>query len=83
MSNPAVLALADAIAERLAETNTEAPLLNAKQAGTLLNLPASWLLSEARAGRVPNVQLGKYRRFKRDDLLAWIDGRAAGPRRRS
>jgi hypothetical protein len=59
------------------------PLLNADQAGELLNLPPSWLLSEARANRVPNIRLGKYVRFRRDDLLAWIDGRSVGPRRRA
>jgi excisionase family DNA binding protein len=75
-------ALADAIAERLGN-GSPAPLLDAKQAAALLNVPASWLLAEARAGRVPSVQLGKYRRFKRDDLLAWLDCRASGPRRRS
>jgi excisionase family DNA binding protein len=58
------------------------PLLDSNQAAELLNVPASWLMAEARANRVPNVKLGKYRRFKRDDLLAWVDGRSVGPRGR-
>ena len=58
------------------------PLLDANEAGGLLNVPASWILAEARAGRIPHVRLGKYVRFKTDELNAWLDGRAVGPRRR-
>jgi excisionase family DNA binding protein len=55
-------------------------LLDAEQAGQLLNVPASWMLAQARAGRVPHVRLGRYVRFSRDELIAWCDGRAVGPR---
>jgi excisionase family DNA binding protein len=82
--NPGIEALADAIAERLAETNTQAPLLDAKQAGALLNVPPSWLLGQARANRVPHVKLGKYVRFKRTELDAWIENGGTGePERRT
>lgn len=62
-------------------TRATPPLLDGKQAAELLNVPQSWLMAEARAQRVPSVPLGKYRRFKRDDLVAWIDGRSVGPGR--
>ena len=67
-------ALADAIANRL---SASAPLLDAEGAAELLNVPPSWVLAEARAGRVPNVQMGKYRRFRRSELIAWLDRKAA------
>jgi excisionase family DNA binding protein len=60
-----------------------APLLDGKQAAELLNVPATWLMAEARAERIPHVRLGKYVRFDRDDLLAWIEGRGVGPRRQA
>ena len=56
------------------------PLLDSEQAAALLNVPTSWLEAEARANRVPSVKLGHYRRFKRDELLAWVDDRVVGPR---
>jgi excisionase family DNA binding protein len=78
---PDTEALAAAIARRL--TPPPSPLLDAAEAAELLNVPASWLMTEARAKRCPSVQLGKYRRFRRDDLLAWVDARVEGPRRRA
>jgi excisionase family DNA binding protein len=59
-----------------------APLLDASQAAALFNVPASWLLAQARAGRVPHVRVGRYVRFQRDELLAWADSRQTGPRGR-
>jgi excisionase family DNA binding protein len=59
------------------------PLLDAEQAAALLNVPQSWILSEARAERVPVVRLGRYVRFRRADLIAWTDGHTLGPRPRT
>jgi hypothetical protein len=71
--------LAAEVAELIGKQTTP-PLLDAGQAGAVLNVPASWLMAQARAGRVPHVKLGHYTRFHRDELLAWIDGRTVGPR---
>lgn len=58
-----------------------APLLDAAGAAELLNVPKTWILAEARAGRIPCKKLGRYVRFSRDELLAWVDGsRHFGPR---
>jgi excisionase family DNA binding protein len=51
------------------------PLLDAGEAAALLNVPASWVRSEARAGRIPSIPLGRYVRFRSSDLEAWIEGR--------
>jgi Helix-turn-helix domain len=48
-------------------------LLDAGQAGTLLGVPASWLLAQARRDAIPHVRLGKYVRFDEVDLLAWLE----------
>jgi excisionase family DNA binding protein len=56
-----------------------APLLDAKGAAELLNVPASWVLAEARAGRIPHVRLGRYVRFDVSELQAWWLTRRRGP----
>lgn len=56
-----------------------APLLDAKQAGELLNVPASWVLAEARANRIPHVRLGRYVRFDAEALEEWWQARVQGP----
>lgn len=47
-------------------------LLNAEQAAEILNVPASWVLAQARAQAIPCVRLGRYVRFDLADLERWI-----------
>ena len=54
-------------------------LLDAKGAAELLNVPASWVLAEARADRIPHVRLGRYVRFDADQLSEWCKTRHRGP----
>jgi excisionase family DNA binding protein len=56
-----------------------APLLTAEQAAQLLAVPASWVLAEARADRIPHVRLGRYVRFDGDEIVCWWRQRARGP----
>lgn len=62
-----------------AAVQRSAPLLNAEEAGAQLNVPATWILAEARADRIPHVRLGRYVRFDADELAAWWRTRARGP----
>jgi len=59
-----------------------APLIDAQGASALLGVPASWVLAEARADRIPHVRLGRYVRFDSAELAAWWQTRARGPWRR-
>src|SRR5687767_5577843 len=54
-------------------------LVDAEAAAAFLSVPKSWVLSEARADRVPHVRLGRYVRFDLDDLEAWWRARRRGP----
>ena len=56
------------------------PLLDAEQAAELLNVPASWVSTEARADRLPHVRLGRYVRFEEDELLDWCKAQRRGPK---
>ena len=68
--------LAALIAAALAERQAAPALLDADQAGAMLNVPPSWCLAEARAGRLPCVRLGRYVRFRHGDVEQWLDRRA-------
>jgi len=37
-----------------------------------LGVPHTWLLAQARAGRVPHHKLGYYVRFNPEDLKEWL-----------
>jgi hypothetical protein len=58
------------------------PLVDANTAAELLQVPPSWLLSQARAQQVPHHKLGHYVRFDIDELVAWLEERRAQPRGR-
>jgi len=60
-------------------TTIPGSLLDADGAAELLNVPASWVLAEARADRIPHVRLGRYVRFDADDLREWAQERRRGP----
>jgi excisionase family DNA binding protein len=55
------------------------PLIDAKAAGELLGVPHTWLLAQARAGRIPHHRLGYYVRFNAHDLDRWLVDTRRGP----
>jgi excisionase family DNA binding protein len=55
-----------------------APLMDAKEAGRLLGVPHTWLLAQARGGRIPHHRLGHYVRFSADDLKLWLQETRSG-----
>jgi excisionase family DNA binding protein len=63
---------------RICDEHAFGPLLDAKAASRLLGIPPTWLLTQARAGRVPHHRLGLYVRFNAEDLKQWLaDNRIA------
>jgi excisionase family DNA binding protein len=48
------------------------PLIDARAASELLSVPYTWLLAQARAGRIPHHRLGHYVRFNPEDLKEWL-----------
>ncbi len=44
------------------------PLLDAEELATAMKLPTTWLEQAAREGRIPSIQAGRWRRFRRSDV---------------
>ena len=63
----------------IAEVGGFTPLLDAKAAGRLLGVPHTWLLAQARLGRIPHHRLGHYVRFNPHDLEQWLKDTRQGP----
>jgi excisionase family DNA binding protein len=61
------------------ETAGFTPLIDAKAAGRLLGVPHTWLLAQARSGRIPHHRLGHYVRFNPEDLTQWLKDTRQGP----
>jgi excisionase family DNA binding protein len=53
-------------------------LLEAAEVAALLSVPVSWVRAETRAGRIPHLELGRYKRYEREAVLAWLEGQRAG-----
>lgn len=54
-------------------------LLNAQAVAALLGVPSSWVYAETRAGRLPHVRVGRYRRFRRAAIESWVEDHERGP----
>lgn len=48
------------------------PLLTAREVADRLGLSKDWVWAQARAGTIPHVRLGRYRRFRAEAIEAWI-----------
>lgn len=53
-------------------------LLNAAEVAALLSVPTSWVREQTRAGNLPHLALGRYKRYEREAVLAWLEGQRAG-----
>jgi excisionase family DNA binding protein len=46
--------------------------LTIHDAAELLRVKVSWLYERTRTNSIPHVKLGKYLRFDREELIAWV-----------
>jgi excisionase family DNA binding protein len=53
-------------------------LLDAAEVAERLSVPVSWVRAETRAGRMPHLELGRYRRYEWPAVVAWLEGQRAG-----
>ena len=47
-------------------------LLTAEDVAKLLNVPVSWVRESTRSGAMPVVELGRYRRYRREEVEVWL-----------
>jgi excisionase family DNA binding protein len=52
-------------------------LLDAEDVAKILGLEVEYVYSQARAGIIPSVKLGKFRKFSPSQLKKWLDRRNA------
>ena len=55
------------------------PLLEAEDVARYIGMTADWVYREVRAGRMPHIRLGRYVRFRRESIDAWLLARERGP----
>lgn len=46
-------------------------MLTAEEVAKRLGMRIDWVWAQARAGRIPHVRLGRYRRFRESAIDAW------------
>jgi excisionase family DNA binding protein len=54
-------------------------LLTAKEVAELFAVPESWVREATRERRIPYIELGRYRRYSRAAIKAWLADQQAGP----
>jgi excisionase family DNA binding protein len=47
-------------------------LLTADDVAEMLGVPKSWVYEQSRRGRIPTVELGRYRRFRQEAIEEWV-----------
>ena len=58
------LAGSGAVLAGVSMAGMSARLLTAAEVASLLGVPRTWVYEQSRAGRIPTVPLGRYRRFR-------------------
>ena len=53
-------------------------LLTAAEVAELLAVSETWVRDQTRSGHLPHVSLGRYRRYQRDAVVAWLREQEAG-----
>lgn len=48
------------------------PLLTVDDVAQRLGVTKDWVWAQARAGRIPHVRLGRYRRFREEAIDEWL-----------
>jgi excisionase family DNA binding protein len=55
-------------------------LLTAAELADFLAVKESWVREATRDGRLPHLRLGRYRRYRLDDIERWLADQQAGGR---
>ena len=53
-------------------------LLTASEVAERLSVPESWVRAETRAGRIPHLALGRYKRYEWEAVADWLEDQRKG-----
>ncbi len=52
--------------------------MTAPEVAELLSVPVRWVRDHTRSGHIPHVVLGRYKRYRREAVLAWVEEQESG-----
>lgn len=52
--------------------NERRELLTAEDVAELLGMSVDWIWAQTRAGNIPSISLGRYRRYRRHAIEEWL-----------
>jgi excisionase family DNA binding protein len=53
-------------------------LLTAEEVAEMLSVPVGWVREHTRTQRLPHVRLGRYVRYRREAVVAWVEEQEQG-----
>lgn len=56
----------------MSDQKETARLLDANELAEWLNVTPAWVLEAARSGEMPAIKLGRYWRFSKEGIAAWL-----------
>jgi excisionase family DNA binding protein len=56
-------------------------LMTAEQVAELLGMDVEWVWKMSRRGQIPTVTLGRFRRYRREAILRWLEEIESKPSR--
>jgi excisionase family DNA binding protein len=59
--------------------NEQDPLLTADEVATLMRVTRAWVYAETRRDALPHLRLGRYIRYRRSAIEAWLATVERGP----
>lgn len=72
---PYQLTIDDVLADERTSTETQSErdeLMTAEELAERLRMTRAWVYTETRLGRIPHLRLGRYFRYRRCAIEAWI-----------
>lgn len=55
-------------------------LLEVDEVARILKMTPDWIYAQVRAGRLPHIRLGRFVRFRRESIEAWLESAERGGR---
>jgi excisionase family DNA binding protein len=58
---------------------SEREVITADEVAALIRMTPAWVYAETRRNRIPHMRLGRYFRYRRSAIEAWMDALEEGP----